>query len=132
MARGRKFQIDVQFARSLLEERTRKTRRYATSFSPKKFTQPQLLTLLDIKALADAAARIEYSNLPGAKDEEFAANVRKHISGRGEMSYRDLIWALRDSPNLVRALGLRVIPNYSTLAHAKPRFKSLGFWQSGE
>jgi hypothetical protein len=57
---------------------------YSRPKSPRKFTQPQLLACLVLKAYL-------------------------------KTSYRGCIEVLENSPVLVRSLGLKMIPNYSTL-----------------
>jgi Transposase domain (DUF772) len=68
--------------------------KYSGPFSPKRFTQAQLLTLLILK--------------------------------RGkQMSYRRLTEEFDKSSELRRAMGLKRVPHYSTLAHAEPRLLAL-------
>jgi hypothetical protein len=66
---------------------------YSHRFSPKKFTQHQLLALLVLKT-------------------------------HQQQDYRGLVALLADMPELMRDLGMKAVPHYTTLQKASERFLS--------
>jgi hypothetical protein len=103
---------------------------YAHQFSPKKFTQPQLMALLKLrdycrglKALR-RRARSKRDSTTRAKMDAAITSFEQFLglSEVGTLGYRRLTKLLADNPELRVALELKRIPDHSTLARAEKRF----------
>ncbi|HLL90997.1 MAG TPA: transposase [Tepidisphaeraceae bacterium] len=97
----------------------------ATQFSPKKYTQPQLITLICLLMLCEAYWNERRFGKPSRSNG--AVHEHKWIQALVPLSYRKLTQLLREDAAMRAALGIRYVPHHTTLYHARARFPMEAF-----